>query len=160
EIPPGSGHRFIVTTTHTTGEDWHVDWTTAAPRPESVPADAWAAVTTNLNTQVGTEWGYYVEALADDENFLHSIGQDTRDVGQVYNLEVAQASASLNPVRYLGGSVDASVPAPGLPLTFSRVYGQPITSRYKLGSLGRGWTTNWDVMAQTESNGDVVLRGP
>src|SRR5262249_17074417 len=28
------------------------------------------------------------------------------------------------------------------------------------GSLGRGWSTNWDVSAQTLSNGDVVLHGP
>jgi RHS repeat-associated protein len=109
---------------------------------------------------VGRSRGQYVEAVADDLNFLHSVGQDTRDVGQAWNFEVAQASASIGPVKYLAGAVDASVSTPGLPLTFSRVYGQPIISRYKLGPLGRGWSTNWDIFAETESNGDVVLRGP
>jgi hypothetical protein len=64
-------------------------------------------------------------------------------------------------VRYLAGAVDASVPAPGLPLTFSRVYGQDLVSRFRQGVLGRGWTHNWDVAAEvTDPNGDVVLRGP
>ena len=51
-------------------------------------------------------------------------------------------------------------PLRDLPLSFSRVYGESIISRYKLGPLGRGWTDNWDVRAEVQSNGDVVLRGP
>ncbi|MFO0957423.1 MAG: RHS repeat-associated core domain-containing protein [Isosphaeraceae bacterium] len=160
ERPPGSGNWVIITTTTTVGEDWHVNWTGAATQPESIAPDAWNAVASNLNAMIGTEWGDYVVALADDANALHALGQDTRDVGTLYGFEVAQASASLNPVSYLAGSVDESVPTPGLPLSFSRVFGQPITSRYKLGSLGRGWSTNWDVRAEVQSNGDVVLRGP
>jgi RHS repeat-associated protein len=109
---------------------------------------------------VGTEWGDYVEALANDANALHAVGQDTQDVSKLYNFEIAQASASLNPVQFLAGSVDASLPTPGLALSFSRVYGESIVSRYQLGPLGRGWTDNWDVRADVQSNGDVVLRGP
>jgi hypothetical protein len=156
------GTREIVTTTTTTGEDWHVNWSSvgAAVRPESIPTDAWDAVVTNLAADIGPDWGNYVEVIADDANFLHGVGQDTQDVGQLWNFEVAQASASLSPVRYLTGSVDASVPTPGLPLSFSRVYGESITSRYQLGSLGWGWSTSWDVRAETQINGDVVLRGP
>ena len=160
EIPPGSGNKYIVSSTSTIGEDWHVDWTSAASPPESIAPDAWNAVASNLNALVGTEWGDYVEALANDENALYTLGQDTQDVSKLYNFEVAQASASLNPVQYLAGSVDASVPTPGLALSFSRVYGESIVSRYKLGPLGRGWTDNWDVSAEVQSNGDVVLRGP
>jgi RHS repeat-associated protein len=160
EDPPGSGHKVIETTTYTVGEDWHVDWTKAATGPESIAPDAWNAAASNLNTMVGTQWGDYVVALADDANALHALGQDTQDVGTLYGFEAAQASASLNPISYLAGSVDASIPTPGLPLSFSRVYGQSILSRYKLGSLGRGWSTNWDVRAEVESNGDAVLRGP
>jgi YD repeat-containing protein len=114
----------------------------------------------NLSKQIGSQWGDYDARLASDASYLHSIGQDTQDIGALYNFEVAQASAALTPVRYLAGAVDASVPAPGIPLTFSRVYGESIISRYKLGPLGRGWTSNWDIRAETEANGDVVLRGP
>ena len=51
------------------------------------------------------------------------------------------------PSSTLASAVDASVPTPGLPLTFTRVYGESIDSRYRLGSLGRGWSDNWDIRA-------------
>ena len=47
------------------------------------------------------------------DNALHAIGQDTFDVSKLYNFEVAKATASLNPVRYLAGSVDASASTAG-----------------------------------------------
>src|SRR5207249_1474374 len=74
QIPPGSGHWYIVSSTYTVGEDWHVDWISAASRPESIAQDAWNAITANLNVLIGTEWGYYVEAIADDANALHALG--------------------------------------------------------------------------------------
>jgi RHS repeat-associated protein len=160
---PGGGGSSSGSGTTEILHDWRIDWTQIAQgtlRPESVPADAWAAITANLASMVGSQWGDYDVALANDANFLHTIGQDTQDIGKLWNYQVAQASAALSPIRYLDGSVDASLATPGLPLTFSRVYGEPITSRYTLGSLGRGWSSNWDVSAQVESTGDVVLHGP
>jgi RHS repeat-associated protein len=160
EKPPGSGQWFIETTTWTTGEDWRIDWSDPSLRPEPAQEDAWSAIAANLASQIGTEWGDYVVALDADANALHALGQDTNDVSKLYQFEVAKASASLNPVRYLAGSIDASIPAPGLAISFSRVYGESITARDMLGPLGRGWTTNWDVRAAVQTNGDVVLRGP
>lgn len=152
------------------GEDWSIGWFGPGVthegtlredlRPESIPADAWAAIWANLAEQIGPDWGDYVVAMADNLNFLHTVGQGDAGIADLWNFEVAQASAALNPVRYLAGAVDASVPSTGLPLTFSRVYGLAITSRYELGPLGRGWSHNWDIRAEVESNGDVVLRGP
>jgi RHS repeat-associated protein len=67
----------------------------------------------------------------------------------------------LNPVRTLAASVDASAPSPGFPLVFRRLYRQPILSRFKLGTLGRGWSHNWDVWIQTLTNlNGVVIHGP
>src|SRR5262249_31849350 len=49
----------------------------------------------------------------------------------------------------------------GLPLTFARSFSQPITGRYQLGLLGRGWTSNWDVSATVDNMGTVFIRqGP
>ena len=87
-------------------------------------------------------------------------GAKTTDVGALWGFEVAQASAALSPVRYLAGAVDAAAPAPGLPLVFSRTYGEDLVSRFKQGPLGRGWSTNWDIQAQVLDNGDVVIHGP
>ena len=146
-----------------------IDWSAVlAARPESIPADAWGAIVFNLRNDYGTIWagdmthlwaGYVLE-LAGTANYLAGIGQTTSDVGALWGLKVADASPALNPVRYLAGAVDASAPAAGLPLAFSRVYGEDIVSRFRVGTLGRGWTSNWDVFATTSDNGDVILHGP
>ncbi|WP_145234608.1 putative Ig domain-containing protein [Urbifossiella limnaea] len=139
-----------------------IDWPAVeAQRPASVPADAWQAVLVNLRANYGDLWADYVNEMAQNANYLASVGQTTSDVGALWAFEVAQASAALSPIRYLAGAVDASVPAPGLPLTFSRVYGQDIPSRFTLGVMGRGWTHSWDVSARVdELTGDVTLHGP
>ena len=79
---------------------------------------------------------------------------------ELWNFRVADAMATIGPVQTLASSIDASAPAPGLPLVFSRVFGQSIPSRYELGPLGRGWTHNWDIRIQELSNGDVFVQGP
>ncbi len=155
----------------TTVSDYSIPWTGASSsnnqlsledqmRPESIPADAWDAIWQNLSNQVGSDYGNYSMKLAADANYLYTVGQTVSDVSSLWGFEIAQADAALNPLQSLAGAVDASVPTPGLALTFSRVYGESITSRYQLGPLGRGWTDNWDVSAETEPSGDVVLQGP
>ena len=66
----------------------------------------------------------------------------------------------LNVVRYLGGSVDASTPTPGLPLVFARVFPQNISARYRAGAFGRGWSHNWDFSLSAASDGTVTIIGP
>ncbi|HUE69399.1 MAG TPA: RHS repeat-associated core domain-containing protein, partial [Pirellulaceae bacterium] len=138
--------------------DWHAVLDT---RPDSIPADAWSAIVYNLRHSYFDLWADYVTEMAENANQLAAVGQVTSDLGALWGFEVAQASASLSPVRYLAGAVDSSIAAPGLPLTFSRVYGQDLVSRFRQGVLGRGWTHNWDISAKiVEPNGDVVLHGP
>ncbi|MFM7441466.1 MAG: hypothetical protein ACKO2V_23190, partial [Snowella sp.] len=43
-------------------------------------------------------------------------------------------------------------------LTFNRTFYQSIAERYHLGSLGRGWASQWDLRATTNSQGDVIIR--
>ena len=129
-------------------------------RPATIPDAAWQAIVSNLQADVGELWADYVVEMSDNANYLATVGQETTSVADLWGFEVAQASASLNPVRYLAGAVDAAVPAPGLPLTFSRVFGNGIVSRFQNGPLGFGWSHNWDITAQRQLNGDVILRGP
>jgi YD repeat-containing protein len=98
--------------------------------------------------------------MSQHANYLASVGQTTSSVADLWGFEVAGASAALNPIRYLAGAVDASVAAPGLPLTFSRVYGQDMASRFRSGPMGRGWTHNWDIRWSAADNGDITLHGP
>ncbi len=140
-----------------------IDWSTLndAMQPEWMATDGWDAIAANLADPefIGTTWGNYVTMLADNINYLHSVGQEVTDIATLWGFEIAQASAALSPYRYLAGAVDADSPARGLPLVFSRVYGQSIAARYELGPLGRGWSHNWDIRIEELSDGDVLLRG-
>jgi YD repeat-containing protein len=157
----GGGSMVIWSPPNVFEEYLRIDWREVlAARPESVPADAWGAIVYNLRNDYGDLWADYVAELAGTADYLAGLGQKTSDIGALWGLKVADASAALNPVRYLAGAVDASAPAPGLPLSFSRVYGQDVVSRFRTGVLGRGWTHNWDVFATVNDTGDVVLHGP
>ena len=129
-------------------------------RPESIPADAWAAIWQNLSVQIGNEYAHYDAKLAEDTTYLHGLGQTVNDVSSLWGYEITQANAGLGPVQVLAGAVDASVVTPGLGLSFSRVFGNSILARYRQGAFGRGWTSNWDIRAEVGAQGDVVLRGP
>lgn len=144
-----------------------IDWNALrAARPSSIPADAWDAILYNvrdnlLDGSLGSDlWADYVTQMSDNANYLATIGQTTSSVSDLWDFEVAAASAALSPVQYLAGSVDASVATPGLPLTFSRTYGEDIASRFRTSTLGRGWTSNWDIHWSADDNGDITLHGP
>jgi len=139
-----------------------IDWIgVLSSRPDSISVDAWGAIVYNLRHSYFDLWADYVGEMAENANQLAAAGQFTNDLGVLWGFEVAQASAALSPVRYLAGAVDAAVSAPGLPLTFSRVYGQDLPSRFRKSVFGRGWTHNWDITASiVEPNSDVVLHGP
>jgi YD repeat-containing protein len=70
--------------------------------------------------------------------------------------ELKQADAYL-PVPVLASAVDSAFPLPGLSLGFGRSFLQPISGRYRLGPLGRGWAHGWEINAVTASNGDVRI---
>ncbi len=133
----------------------------ASSRPESVAPDAWHAVFLNLAANIGPLWADYVVTLADNMNYGATVRQQSNDPGELFNFEVLQASATLNPVRTLADSRDASVPSPGFPLVFRRIFGQPILSRYRNSPLGRGWSHNWDIHIQLlEKTPGVIVHGP
>ena len=164
---PGTGDRDVdvrlrlYPNTATFEEYVMIDWNAVREsRPSSVPADAWDAILVNLRSSYGDFWADYVATMAGNANALALVGQRTSDLSALWGFEVAQASAALSPVRYLAGAVDAAVTAPGLPLVFSRVYGQDLVSRFKTGPLGRGWSHNWDIAATTDVEGNVILHGP
>jgi hypothetical protein len=112
-----------------------VNWseTESASRPETAAADVWHAVWTNAVLSTGPLWPDYILMLGDNMNHLARINQMTNDPAQLFNFEVLQASAALNPVRSLAAAVDASAPAPGF--RCSGAFGQ-ILSRCRLGSWG------------------------
>jgi hypothetical protein len=120
--------------------------------------EAWAAVWDNVEAQTGDTWGDFVAMLGDNAAYLDQHGQSVYDTANLFAFEVLQANG-LNPNPYLAAAQDAFTPAPGLSLSFSRVYGSSLSSRYETGALGRGWTHNYDLYLEAQPNGDMLAHG-
>ncbi len=150
-------HDFKLTTLPPTAT---IDWADAQgpSRPPSIPADAWAVIWANYMAAVGTTVADLQATLQADETYFAQLGTPTTDTATLLSFEVMKANA-VGPVPSVGDAVDVSVPEPGLSLTFSRTFVQSIAGRYRLGSLGRGWVSNWDMSATTDpSNGAVFIQ--
>ncbi|MEG4348172.1 DUF4347 domain-containing protein [Microcoleus sp. LAD1_D3] len=138
-----------------------IDW--AAIKAESradypfIDSGAWDAIWSNFTAAVGQTYGQFQAVMAEDANYLSQLGQTTSNLTRLYAFEWNQAANTLTNVGLISATdvVDA---APGLSLTFNRTFSQSIAERYNLGTLGRGWSSQWDLRATTESNGNVVIR--
>jgi RHS repeat-associated protein len=139
-----------------------IDWPSleAALQPPGIPADAWAPVYTNLITQIGSTWGDYARMLADNAQYLGRLGQRVLDVSQLWAFEVEQA-VSRSPLGSPAGATDMRIDAPGLPITFGRVFASNLVGRYGQGPLGRGWTwaNGWQRSLTVEADGTAVVSG-
>ena len=135
-----------------------IDWDRVAAdvRPDGVDDAAWDAVVANLRAGVGETWGDYVEVLGRNAAHLGRFGSGAADVGDLWAFEV-RAADGLNPVPTLAAAVDAALPTPGLPLSFSRSFGNTITDRHRVGVFGRGWTAPWQVSLRELADGTVTV---
>jgi RHS repeat-associated protein len=143
-----------------TDEPATIDWNAlnSSMRPPSIPADAWEPIFANLASQVGDTWGDYVRMLDENAAYLGRLGQSVLDVGQLWAFEMQQA-VGLNAVGQLASAVDCAVPAPGIALSFSRIYAESLVQRYAMGPLGRGWSTPWQTRLEKEPDGSVNILG-
>ncbi|MCW9679746.1 VWD domain-containing protein [Dolichospermum planctonicum UHCC 0167] len=120
-------------------------------------SEAWDATWSNLTDALGTTTGQFQTVMAENANYLSQLGQETNDLSRLFAFEWQQAGNNLNNVSLIS-TTDVVDAAPGLSLTFNRTFYQSIAERYNLGSLGRGWASQWDLRATTNSKGDVVIR--
>jgi RHS repeat-associated protein len=144
----------VLKTDNSTAVDWNA--LKSQVKPDFVNQEAWDAIWSNFVGQVGNTWGSYLAALNEDAAYLGRLGYPTSDIGSLLGFELRQAD-SISPVGYLGNITDAAVPTPGLQLSFERVYGQPISRRYEIGPLGRGWTFNWQYSLTLSGDGTIVI---
>ncbi len=100
-------------------------------KPLFLPADAWEAIYGNFTTRVGATTDQYRRLLSDDANYLSRLGHYTADVGLLLGFEIQKANAF--------GSI-------GL--------------RYALGIFGRGFADPFNMTAQTDANGNVMVGCP
>jgi RHS repeat-associated protein len=125
-------------------------------RPAHLPDDAWSAVFGNFTAAVGGTFGEYNDKVAENAEYLQSIGQAVLDVSAINRMELLRADNAL-PGIPLGRATDALASNAGLPLSFDRVYRQPISSRFRLGALGRGWMHNWETQLHEDEQGNLML---
>jgi len=148
----------VTTADDTTDADW--DSMEDDLRPDQITAEAWEAIWANFATEVGDTWGDYVRMLDENAGYLGRLGQRVVDVDQLFSFELQQANG-LGPLDALAMSEDLTVEAPGMAITFERVfYGGTISDRYRLGPLGRGWSHNWDWTLQRNADGEITIIEP
>ena len=117
----------------------------------------WDAIWSNLTAAVGTTAGQFQAVMTENANYLSQLGQETSDLTRLFAFEWRQAVNTLTNIDLLS-TTDVVDAAPGISLTFNRTFYQSIAERYNLGSLGRGWASQWDLRATTDSKGNVILR--
>ncbi|BBD63171.1 YD repeat-containing protein (plasmid) [Nostoc sp. HK-01] len=122
-----------------------------------IDADAWDAIWSNLTAALGQTVGEFQAVIAKDANYLSQLGQPTSDLTRLFAFEWKQAANTLTNVS-LTSTTDVVDNAPGLSLTFGRTFYQSLAERYNLGSLGRGWASQWDLRATKDSQGNVIIR--
>ncbi|WP_199332029.1 Calx-beta domain-containing protein [Anabaena lutea] len=118
---------------------------------------AWDAIWSNLTANLGTTAGQFQTVMTENANYLSQLGQETSDLTRLFAFEWKQAVNTLTNVSLIS-TTDVVDAAPGLSLTFNRTFYQSIAERYNLGSLGRGWASQWDLRATTDSKGNVIIR--
>jgi RHS repeat-associated protein len=135
-----------------------IDWSSlqSPAQPLFTSTEAWNVIWTNYTAQLGNTVGTYQAELTAAASYLSEIGQRTPNTVQLENFVLRQADNGL-----LGSVLttdhDLSVPTPGLTLDFSRLNLQTISGRYRLGPLGRGWASNWEISAQADAGGNVAI---
>jgi RHS repeat-associated protein len=130
-----------------------------ALRPASIPADAWDVIFANFATQIGNTVQSLQAALDDAGTYLSQISQATDDDNLLLAFLLQQADNAY-PGGALAADIDAAAPVPGLPLSLSRIYLQPISRRFQLGEFGRGWETPYDITLQADASGQFLVQGP
>jgi RHS repeat-associated protein len=123
----------------------------------TIDSAAWDAIWTNLTAAVGTTAGQFQTVMAENASYLSQLGQKTNDLTRLFGFEWKQSVNTLTNIS-LTSTTDMVDAAPGLSLSFNRTFYQSIAERYNLGSLGRGWASQWDLKASTNSQGNVVIR--
>jgi hypothetical protein len=129
-----------------------------AQKSFGVPAAARTAIVNNFIANVGGETVTDLQkADQADTIYLAQVGDPVTDPSALFAFEVLKAGDSL-PSAIVTSVVDSQSGEPGLPFTFDRAFSASLVGRYTFGSLGYGWTSNWDISAAHDSKGNVYIR--
>ncbi|MEN5036762.1 calcium-binding protein [Pseudomonas sp. TWI929] len=108
-----------------------IDWNAQleAVKPAGIDEASWAQLKLNLIEQLGSTTTDYQNALAENATRLDQLEGGSNNVGTLFGMEYAQATAN-------GALLRPATPS----------------------ALGSGHTFSWDISATQQANGDVVVR--
>ena len=133
-----------------------IDWAAQkeALRPPTLDTTTWDVIYANLTSDLHTT-GDYVRMLSDNAKYLGRLGERMVDVDDLWNFEIQQAYG-FPAVPTLDSTVDASVPAQGVPLQLSRWFSSSVQARNSVGLFGYGWYTPWQARLLVLNSGSLV----
>jgi RHS repeat-associated protein len=159
--PANPPFQFSLTVTQTT-DTTAINWASlqSALQPAGVSAAAWSVLFAGMTAHFGTTAGSFVQELDADAAYLGTLGETVIDVSQLWSMEVSQSlGLGYSILPDLAAGTDAALPAPGLPLVFSRTFANTIVGRSVAGPLGYGWFDNWQSTLTVAPSGSVVVSG-
>ncbi|MGA1825362.1 MAG: CARDB domain-containing protein [bacterium] len=136
-----------------------INWDELDIRPEDMNADEWDPLWARFKAQIGTTWGDYVAMLQDNARYLGTLGDHVYDAKELLAFEVLQTTG-LGAPKTLVEKEDAFCAAPGLPLSFKRIFLDAINYRNRLSAFGRGWTHSYNITLEEQTDGGIVINGP
>ncbi len=143
------------------GDTTPIDWTSLeqSTQPSDISPGAWGAIFANIEAETGSTFGDYVQRLDAEASYLGTLGENVTDISQLFGFEVQQANG-LGPITQLASATDASAPALGPSLSFSRSFSPSLSGRDQMGPFGLGWYDSWQATLAVQSDGTVVVTEP
>jgi RHS repeat-associated protein/uncharacterized repeat protein (TIGR01451 family) len=159
--PAAPPFQFSLTVNQTTDTN-AINWAALQSQlqPVGVSAAAWAVIFAGMTSRFGNTVGSYVQELDSDANYLGTLGENVVDVSQLWSFETSESLGyGFSLLPDLAAGLDVSLPAPGLPLVFSRTFSNSIVGRTTAGPLGYGWFDNWQSSLTVAPDGSVLITG-
>jgi len=141
-----------------TADNTPIDWDEIGSLVQVADLDpeVWGRLWPVLTPQLGDTSADYHAVLLADAGYLGSLGRTVYSVRDLFSFEIRKALGMI-PRGYLAAGFDAFCPAPGLSLSFARVFQGRLDQRLYLGPLGRGWTHTFDVYLVDLDEDNVLL---
>jgi len=113
----------------------------------------------SMKDNIGDTVLSYSNALCTGASYLSSIGRRVWDTRELLEFEIWNLLQP-SPYRYIEETTDTYEDTFGLPLEFVRAFPLSLDDRYTKGSIGMGWTHNYDIKLDAETNQSIIVRGP
>jgi len=140
-----------------TADDTPIDWGDIGSQVQpDLDPEVWDRLWPVLTAQLGDTSADYHALLLANASYLGTLERTVYSVRDLFSFEIRKALGMI-PRGYLAAGLDAFCPAPGLSLSFARVFQGRLDQRLYLGLLGRGWTHTFDVYLVELDEDNVVL---